>query len=147
MWITLICYGCPVFFLRILFQVMHNIKIQPSTYFIVSLILMICLSCYHEGGIISARHPFAPDSVTSVNVSYENFVKPLLMKNCATCHGSGGSAQSWWVNTDTYENAATHSKSIVATITNNTMPPPPKFPFTDRDKELLNAWLNKGTPK
>jgi len=114
---------------------------------ILSLLILICVSCYHEGDFIAERKTFAADSITSLTVTYENFVHPLLQKYCSTCHASSGSARFAWVNNSTYENAVEYSESIVSTVSNETMPPAPKFPFTTRDIELLKAWVKRGTPK
>lgn len=111
------------------------------------LLFAVLLSCSKEGEFITNRKVFASDNITKENVSYENYIKPLLTKNCATCHGDGGSAEVWWKNTHTYVNAAQYARAITTTINNATMPPPPKFPFADRDRELVLAWINRGTPE
>ncbi|MES2240562.1 MAG: cytochrome c [Bacteroidota bacterium] len=111
------------------------------------LLFVILVSCSKEGDPIANRKVFASDNITTENVSYDNYVKPLLTKNCATCHGDGGSAETWWRNTSTYANALQYSRSITTTINNGTMPPPPKFPFADRDRELILAWINRGVPE
>jgi mono/diheme cytochrome c family protein len=115
--------------------------------FIAVIIVLTTVSCSKEGGVINDRQVFADASITAQNVSYQNFVKPLLTKNCATCHGDDGSAETWWLNTNSYENALRFSNSISNTIINGTMPPPPKFPFTQADRDLMAAWISKGMPE
>jgi mono/diheme cytochrome c family protein len=105
------------------------------------------VSCSKEGEYISDRQVFADPSITEQNVTYENFVKPLLTKNCATCHGNGGSAQAWWLNTNSYDNAASFANQISYTINSGTMPPPPKFPFSQHDRDLMVAWVSRGMPE
>src|SRR6478735_3662315 len=115
-------------------------------YFLFTVLLLsnlFFLSCYKKGNVIPNNKTFANDSITVENVSYLNYIHPLLQKNCSTCHGKGGSAEPWWYNTNTYQNAMEYGNPIYRTINNNTMPPPPKFPFTDRDKELIKAWIEK----
>ncbi len=103
-------------------------------------------SCSKQGDFISDVKDSASIDVTPENVSYKNFVEPLLTKNCSTCHGLGGSAEVWWLNNKTYENAAKYSDIISTTIINKTMPPPPKFPFTNRDRNLMKLWIERGMP-
>ena len=115
---------------------------------LVSFLFTISLvSCSKEGEYISDRQVFADASVTEQNVTYQNFVQPLLAKNCATCHGVGGSAEAWWLNTNSYQNAVSHANQISNTIISGTMPPPPKFPFSQHDRNLMSAWISKGMPE
>ncbi len=111
------------------------------------LFILFLISCSKEGTQIQDRKVFASDTITFENVSYTNYIKPLLTKNCATCHGDGGSAEVWWKNTHTYSNAVENARAISTTINNATMPPPPKFPFTERDRDLVMAWIKRGTPE
>ena len=115
--------------------------------FKIVLFLLLIAACSKEAEFIPDRKDFASAEITVENVSYENYMKPLLAKNCGTCHGDGGSAEVWWKNTHTYENAVEYARAITTTINNGTMPPPPKFPFTERDRQLVLAWFNKGFPK
>jgi hypothetical protein len=110
-------------------------------------LFLLLISCSKEGPKIQDRKDFASDTITTDNVSYNNYIKPLLTKNCGTCHGDGGSAEVWWKNTHTYSNAVQNARAISTTIYNATMPPPPKFPFTERDRDLVMAWINRGTPE
>jgi hypothetical protein len=103
-------------------------------------------ACYSKGDQIKPNKVFAGDSVTLSNVSYDNYIHDLLKKNCSTCHGEGGGADVWWLNDNTYENAVRNSNPITTTIINGTMPPPPKFPFLEKDRELLKAWVDNGLP-
>ena len=113
----------------------------------VSLVSVITFSCSKEGDYVSDRQVFADPSVTEQNVSYRNFVEPLLAKKCYTCHGVGGSAEAWWLNTNTYQNAVSHGNQISHTIINGTMPPPPRFPFSQLDRDLMAAWISNGMPE
>lgn len=109
--------------------------------------LLFLFSCSKEGDYINDRKVFASPEITVKNVSYENYVKPLLTKNCATCHGVDGSAETWWLNAHIYENALRFANPIATTIINGTMPPPPKFPFSQRDRDLMAAWIANGMPE
>ncbi|MFV5690326.1 c-type cytochrome [Flavobacterium sp. ZT3R25] len=111
------------------------------------LFLLFLFSCSKEGDYINDRIVFASPEITSENVTYQNYVKPLLTKNCATCHGVDGSAETWWLNSHNYENTVRYANPIATTIINGTMPPPPKFPFSQRDRDLIAAWIAKGMPE
>ncbi len=109
--------------------------------------LLLGSGCYKKRGYIAPNKPLANDSITEQNVSYANFIHPLLQKNCSTCHGSGGSAEMWWLNDNTYHNAVTFGAIVTKTMLNETMPPTPKFPFPERDKLLIQAWMDRGMPE
>ena len=111
------------------------------------LLILIQTSCYKQGEFIAPNKTFAEDSITNENVTYTNFIHPLLKKNCSTCHGTEGSAKVWWLNDNTYNNAVKHHKIIIGTMVNGTMPPPPKFSFTSRDRQLMQAWIKRGLPQ
>jgi mono/diheme cytochrome c family protein len=108
---------------------------------------IFCVSCSKEGDPIPDRVEQATKGVTLENVNYKNFIEPVLTKNCSTCHGVDGSAEAWWLNAKTYNNAFNNANIIANTIVGKTMPPPPKFPFTDRDRELFQAWIDRGMPE
>jgi mono/diheme cytochrome c family protein len=113
----------------------------------IPILILIAISCSKEGDYINDRQEFADPSVTKENVNYQNFVQPLLSRNCSTCHGVGGSAEPWWLNTNNYNNAVNNAHQITTTIINGTMPPPPRFPFSQRDRDLLDVWVSKGMPQ
>jgi uncharacterized membrane protein len=108
--------------------------------------MFVIISCYKKGDIAQPSVPFISDTVTISNVTYDNYAHGLLKKNCSTCHGVNGSAEAWWLNENTYENAVRYANIINTTIQNGTMPPPPKFPMTDKEKDLLNNWAKRGMP-
>lgn len=109
--------------------------------------LLFLSSCSKEGDYINDTKVFASSEITTKNVSYQNYIKPLLTKNCATCHGVYGSAETWWLNSHSYENTLGFANPITTTIINGTMPPPPRFPFSQRDRDLVAAWIAKGMPE
>jgi len=104
--------------------------------------------CYRKNEVpIANIKVYAHDTVNTANVTYNNYMYGLLKNNCGTCHASNGSAAAFWINEFTYISAKYHAKSIVETMLNNTMPPPPKFSFLERDKQLMKAWLENGCPE
>jgi len=105
------------------------------------------MGCYKKGEYIKPVANYVPEGVTDTNVTYTNYVYKLLKNNCSSCHASTGSAAAFWVNTNTYDNAVQYGVRIKETIVEGSMPPPPRTPFSQADKDLLTAWINRGSPK
>ena len=108
---------------------------------------MSLTGCSKRGDITTAPVSFLKDGVTDTSVTYNNYVHDVIKNNCSTCHGKGGSAAHYWLNTNTYENAVEYGNRIVETIVENSMPPAPRKPFSAADKNLLKAWLKNGSPE
>jgi hypothetical protein len=103
--------------------------------------------CTKKGEPVTSASSFIPTGVTRNNVTHTNYVANVLRNNCSTCHGKGGGADPWWLNTNNYENAAAYGVRIVETIENGSMPPVPRKPFSDSDRVMLRAWINRGMPQ
>lgn len=110
-------------------------------------VLMSIVSCSKRGDLTPAAVSFVKDGVTDTSVTYNNYIHDVLKNNCSTCHGTDGSAAHYWLNTNTYDNAVEYGNRIVETIVENSMPPAPRKPFSDTDKNLLKAWLKNGSPE
>lgn len=108
--------------------------------------LLIMASCSKKGDAL-APSSFIPPGVTDSTVTYSNYIHDLLKNNCSTCHGKDGSAPQYWFNTNTYDNAVEYGTRIMETIVENSMPPPPRKPFSDADKALIKAWIARGSPE
>ena len=102
--------------------------------------------CYKQADAVASK-TLPPNGVTVSNVTYTNYVHTLLKNNCSTCHGKEGSAAAFWINTNSYDNAVTWGVRIKETIVEGSMPPPPRSPFPQSDKDLLTAWINRGMPE
>ncbi len=120
--------------------------IKTKKYWFV-LALLLCLGCSKKGDRIISSATLVPAGVTIKNVTYDNYVYKLLKDNCSTCHAKEGSAGLFWLNENTYTNAAQFAVRIKETIVENSMPPPPRKPFSDADKALLQAWVDRGSPR
>ncbi|MEP7109015.1 MAG: hypothetical protein ABI760_13565 [Ferruginibacter sp.] len=115
-------------------------------YFIVCSFLLMA-GCYKKGENTSSPPNFVPAGVTEINVTYTNYIHTVLKNNCGSCHGKDGSAEKFWFNANTYENAVQYGTRIMETIVENSMPPVPRKPFSGADKSLIKAWINKGLPE
>ena len=105
------------------------------------------ISCSKKADQVSSPANFVPLGVTTDNVTYTNYVSIILKNNCSTCHGLEGSAAHYWYNDNTYTNALANGRRIMETIVENSMPPVPRKPFSQEDKALLIAWINRGSPE
>src|SRR5690606_23435350 len=92
-------------------------------------------------------YPIKDDSKTACdtsNLTYENFVKPLLETNCTTsgCHDGASGLTAF----TTYESVQTRSENIrnrVLTLKNM----PPSGPLSDCDQQKLRHWLDNKMPE
>lgn len=107
---------------------------------------MVVAGCYKVGDPVTSPATFIPAGVTTANVTYTNYAANVIKTNCSTCHGKGGSADVYWLNTNTYQNASEYGDRIVETIVTGSMPPVPRKPFSDARK-MIQAWLNRGMPQ
>jgi uncharacterized membrane protein len=116
-------------------------------YYCIACSILLLASCSKKGDTLKFQANFVPDGVTVNNVTYTNYIHNVLKNNCSTCHGKDGSAPQYWYNNNTYENAALYGTRIMETIVENSMPPAPRKPFSDADKDLFKAWINRGSPE
>jgi mono/diheme cytochrome c family protein len=108
---------------------------------------MAYTGCYKKGEPVTGSATFIQAGVTAANVTHTNYVAGVLKNNCSTCHGKNGSADVYWLNTNTYQNASEFGVRIVETIVNGSMPPVPRKPFSAADRKMLQAWINRGMPQ
>lgn len=111
------------------------------------LIFQFGSGCYKKADVVTSPASFIPAGVTARNVTHTNYVAAVLKNNCSTCHGVDGGADPWWFNTNTYQNASQYGRAIVETIVNGSMPPVPRKPFSQADRNMLEAWINRGMPQ
>ena len=82
-------------------------------------------------------------TVTTANVSYNNFVGTLLTTKCNNCHGPNGSIKIVWAFTG-LQSVTTDARVKNSTLVSMTMPK--GSTLTAREKELLTAWYDRGMP-
>ncbi len=82
--------------------------------------------------------------------SYQADVQPILAASCIRCHGVpaiGGAPES--LRLDTYADlagigAASFRGSIVARVSDEARPMPPRFPLGDWEIDVLQRWVDTG---
>ncbi len=82
--------------------------------------------------------------------SYQQDVQPILAASCVRCHGVpaiGGAPES--LRLDSYADlagigAASFRGGIIARVSDETRPMPPRFPLGDWEIDVLQRWVDTG---
>ncbi|GAA4208770.1 hypothetical protein GCM10022289_33130 [Pedobacter jeongneungensis] len=85
-----------------------------------------------------------PTPVTTANVTYTNFAGALFQTKCNGCHGPNGALKSIWLFNGfaSVKNDTRVANSILVTKTM-----PKGSTLTVSERELLQAWFDKGMPE
>ena len=121
---------------------------------------VVLLAAVVATGAIAGCGRTAPDSPTWVDD-----VRPILVANCVRCHSPPqiGGAPTYF-RLDVYEDTdldtfastcetgdrcvlGSASESLLAAGDVTTERMPPRFPLTDRQKQVLTTWADDGAPK
>ncbi|WP_316825826.1 hypothetical protein [Pedobacter miscanthi] len=88
--------------------------------------------------------PTGPAAVTTANVTYTNFAGALFQTKCANCHGPNGALKSIWLfnGLASIKNDSRIANSVLVTKTM-----PKGGTLTVSERELLQAWFDKGMPE
>ncbi|MBT2562920.1 hypothetical protein J7E50_25095 [Pedobacter sp. ISL-68] len=88
--------------------------------------------------------PNGPTPVTTANVTYTNFAGALFKTKCNSCHGPNGGMKGVWAlnGLASIKNDARVANSVLVTKTM-----PRGGSITTNERELLQAWVDKGMPE
>ncbi|WP_157257945.1 c-type cytochrome [Pedobacter ginsenosidimutans] len=88
--------------------------------------------------------PNGPTPVTTANVTYSNFAGALFQTKCNSCHGPNGGMKAVWAlnGLASIKNDARVANSVLVTRTM-----PRGGSLTASERELLQAWVDKGMPE
>lgn len=88
--------------------------------------------------------PNGPTPVTTANVTYTNFAGALFQTKCNSCHGPNGGMKGVWAlnGLASIKNDARVANSVLVTRTM-----PIGGSLTASERELLQAWVDKGMPE
>lgn len=88
--------------------------------------------------------PTGPTAVTTANVTYSNFAGALFQTKCNSCHGPSGALKSVWAfnGIASIKNDSRVANSVLVTKTM-----PKGGSLTTSERELLQAWFDKGMPE
>lgn len=89
--------------------------------------------------------PPGGNDVTVDNVTYANFVGSLLQSKCSSCHTGSGAGTSHWVFAGYNSVRDNLARINDAVIVRKIMPQ--NGSLSNRELELLEAWIDKGAPQ
>lgn len=111
-----------------------------------SLMLLLAMpsGCYFDNE--QELYGIDPTACDTTAVKYSTVIKPLIDKNCISCHAPGGVQESSPLHT--YEVVKLYAESgLLVSRTNDTNSPMPQsglLPECDRNK--IRAWVKRGAP-
>lgn len=88
------------------------------------------------------------DTTGTTTVTYSNSIKQIMDSHCTSCHSPSGSQS--WLDVSTYSNTKAQAtngglQNRVINETPSVMPPSGSIPQSDKD--LLQQWINNGSPE
>ncbi|WP_257658053.1 hypothetical protein [Parapedobacter lycopersici] len=92
-----------------------------------------------------APEPPGGGSVTAENVTYDNFVGSLLQSKCSSCHTGNGEGTSLWTFSGYNSVSANLARINDVVVVRRIMPK--NGSLTNRELDLLKAWIEKGAPQ
>ncbi len=115
-----------------------------STLAILMLLLALPPGCYFDNE--QELYGIDPTACDTTAVKYSTVIKPLLEKNCISCHAPGGVQES--VPLNTYDGVKLYAtNSLLVTRTNdNTTPMPQSGLLPECDRNKIRAWVKRGAP-
>ncbi len=114
-------------------------------YFAVLLLVSILSSCHFDKEEV--LYPKSSDGCDTLNVTYTNYIAPIMVDNCNGCHG--GSFPEAGIRTDNYNDlkdlAENNSLAGVVNHEPGYSPMPKDKPkLSDCDLKQINAWIESG---
>lgn len=105
-----------------------------------------CGSAFHEGRKPNATPTPAPkpEFDEKATLGWDSVSVVLTRNRCNVCHKAGNKTG---VELDTYQAATSGYKITQFAVESGSMPKGGLPPVSDRDRQVLNAWINQGLPK
>ena len=123
---------------------MKKTRLTLGTLASLTLLLALPSGCYFDNE--QDLYGIDPTACDTTAVKYSTVIKPLIEKNCISCHSPGGVQES--VPLNTYDGLKLYATNglLVARTNDNTTPMPQSglLPLCDRDK--IRAWVKRGAP-
>jgi len=113
---------------------------------LLSLFLLLALpsGCYWDNE--QDLYGIDPNACDTTLVKYSTVIKPLIERNCLSCHAPGGVQES--VPLNTYAGVKIYATNgLLVQRTNDATTPMPQsglMPLCDRSE--IRAWVNRGAP-
>lgn len=86
-----------------------------------------------------------PDSIMNADLTYEEFVKPLMDRYCISCHSVG--TLDAFPALETYLDLEREAESSLRTMQGEINPMPPDGQLEDRVVERFEKWIKAGLPE
>jgi hypothetical protein len=121
-------------------------KTLPILGSLLALFLTLALpsGCYYDNE--QELYGIDPNACDTTLVKYGTVIKPLIERNCLSCHAPGGVQES--VPFNTYESLKTYATNgLLVQRTNDATTPMPQsglLPLCDRNE--IQAWVKRGAP-
>lgn len=111
-----------------------------------TLLLIFALSpgCYYDNE--QELYGIDPNGCDTTSVKYSTVIKPLIEKNCVSCHAPGGVQESSPLNTHAFVKLFAENGLLVQRTNDNTSPMPQSGLLPSCDREKIRAWVNRGAP-
>lgn len=108
------------------------------------LMMLGLLGCSKDNDSPTPEPP-GGDDVTVENVTYSNFVGSLLQSKCSSCHTGNGEGTALWTFSGYSSVSANLARITDVVVVRRIMPK--NGSLSNRELELLKAWIDKGAPQ
>jgi mono/diheme cytochrome c family protein len=118
---------------------------KQNSIFLLAVITTLLFACSkRQAEELKPATPTGPTAVTTANVTYTNFAGALFQTKCNNCHGPNGALKSIWLfsGLPSIKNDARVANAVLVTKTM-----PKGGSLTANERELLQAWVDKGMPE
>jgi len=119
-------------------------KKQNSIFLLAAITALLFACSKRQAEELKPATPAGPTAVTTANVTYTNFAGALFQTKCNNCHGPSGAIKSIWLfnGLASIKNDARVANAVLVTKTM-----PKGGSLTANERELLQAWVDKGMPE
>ena len=108
--------------------------------------MSVMSSCYYDNEEDLYEDYYAAQQCDTVNVSYQESVKPIIETNCLnpTCHKAGGGAPGIFTNYAGVREKVDDGTFYQRTIIDRDMPPRDRPALNNCQLSLIKAWIDQG---
>ena len=119
-------------------------KKQNSIFLLAAITALLFACSKRQAEELKPAAPAGPTAVTTANVTYTNFAGALFQTKCNNCHGPNGALKSIWLFNG-FASVKNDTRVANAVLVTKTMPKGGSL--TASERELLQAWVDKGMPE
>lgn len=120
---------------------MKKILFALSAFFL--LVISTQTSCYYDNEV----EQYGVTVCDTTAISYSADIKPIIDRNCISCHTPGGQQSTSPLNTHAQLNAFSANSELMNRIRGiGVSLMPPTAPLTNCDQQKIEAWVRAGSP-